>query len=221
MPSPYDADYFATTEDAAAEASGDFPLLVPEAQVIAQGSDGVIAADDPWVLSSSVPFEAQGVVSGDVVVLSGDIATAAFREFGSGEIYAVDSVAGSDLTLRIIGEESGIGEPPGVAADLSSVRFVVPTLRRQLRSASSRIRRELNFDEAGDLIAEDDLRDLAVYDVLARLYLAASVAAGDSRDDLANKAKMYARLRDRLAKDLSGRRRSGYLLDEVSIIPVD
>ena len=54
---------YATDENIAIRAGGDFAPLCPDWQKLASGSDGVFTAGSPWVLNSpSVDFEAAGVL---------------------------------------------------------------------------------------------------------------------------------------------------------------
>ena len=78
---------YATDENIAVRASGDFSMLCPDWQKLAWGNDGVLAASAPWVLSSaSVDFSGAGVGS----LTSSSCASRARCSRGSGELLAVD-----------------------------------------------------------------------------------------------------------------------------------
>ena len=62
---------YATDEDIAVRAGGDFVMLCPPWQQMASGVDGVFGADAPWVLdSASVNFQSNGVTPNQVVQLT-------------------------------------------------------------------------------------------------------------------------------------------------------
>src|SRR5262245_5648288 len=124
---------YATDEDIAVRAGGDFILLAPPWQQMAAGTDGVFASGAPWVLTSaSVDFQANGVQPNQVVLLS-----APRTSFpGGGRLLAIDSVASGAITLRRLHKELNVGQPPAPAAGLTSVAFSVTTLDPQIEEAS-------------------------------------------------------------------------------------
>ena len=88
---------YATDENIAVCASGDFAMLCPDWQKLAYGVDGAFASTSPWVLTSaSVDFAAAGVTSGHVVLLRKPATV--FK--GSGELLAVDSATDQGAVLR-------------------------------------------------------------------------------------------------------------------------
>src|SRR3954453_18345631 len=104
---------YATAENTATRASGDFAPLCPDWQKLASGPDGVFAAGSPWVLTSaSVDFEAAGVGPQHVVLLRKPTTT--FK--GSGEFLAVDGASGHSITLRRLGTRPSQGQPPAPEA---------------------------------------------------------------------------------------------------------
>jgi hypothetical protein len=164
---------YATDEDVAVRAGSDFLDLVPHDQVNAQGTDGVFATGDPWVLSSaSVDFEAQGVAPGHVVVLNGPRP----QFTTSGTRLAVGSVSGHSVTLRRLGKPPGAGHPPGPAAGLTGVAFVAASLDPQTESASYEINQRKFIDPnfpnrtPSDFYDARQLQQLAVLTVLERQY---------------------------------------------------
>ncbi|QEH38653.1 hypothetical protein OJF2_72590 [Aquisphaera giovannonii] len=166
---------YATDENLAVRASGDFAFLCPTWQKLAWGNDGVLAASSPWVLrSASVNLSGAGVGPGHVALLSKPTTT--FK--GSGELFAVDAVAGDTMTLRRLGLDSGAGQPPSPAADLSGVEFLVTTLAPQIEEASFDLNQRLSIDPLvpgrtpGDLRDLRDLRQACVLTVLTRRYAA-------------------------------------------------
>ena len=178
---------YATDEDIAVRAAGDFVTLCPQWQQMAYGADGVFTGGSPWVLSSaSVNFGSNGVQPNQVVQL-----TAPKTQYpGGGQLLAIDSVSGSSITLRRLHKDVGVGQPPAPAAGLTSVAFVVNTLDPQTEDASFDLKRRFGIDE---LIVERtsswiyDLRDLrmaTVLQVLSDRYIAE--ARGD-RGDFARK----------------------------------
>lgn len=168
------ATVYATDENLAVRAPGDFQALCPDWQVLARGADGAFSSGAPWVLTSTgTDFGAQGVAAGMVVALTGP--KAAFR--GSGELLAVESVAGSSVTLRRVGALAGTGLPPG-AGGLSGVTFQVATLGPQIEEASFDLNRRFNIDPAipgrapADVYDLRDLRQATVLTVLRSRYQA-------------------------------------------------
>ena len=164
---------YATDENIAIRAGGDFAPLCPDWQKLASGSDGVFTAGSPWVLNSpSVDFEAAGVVAQHVVLLRKP--STAFR--GSGELLAVDGAAGHSITLRRLGTHPYHGQPPAPSAGLEGVEFLIATLDPQIEEASFDMNRRLAIDPliAGrsptDLYDLRDLRQACVLTVLSQRY---------------------------------------------------
>lgn len=165
---------YATDEYIAVKASGDWEVLTPDWQKLAEGSDGVIASGSPWVLnSSSVDFEAAGVKTGHVVRLKN-------RSYwkGSGDLLAVESADGGSLTMRRIGGNAvGVGHPPVIAGG-SSIEFSICTLDPQTAEASRDLNRRFNIDlnvpcrAPSNLYEVTDLRDACILSVLVSRYSA-------------------------------------------------
>lgn len=165
---------YATDENLAVRATGDFAVLCPDWQKQAYGADGVFSSGIPWVLTSAtVDFQASGVAPGMIARLTGP--RTSFP--GSGDMLAVDSVAGSNLTLRRIGQAPGVGAAPG-AAGVTGVTFAVLTMGPQIEEASYSLNRQWNIDAGlpgrtpSDLYDLRDLRQATVLTVLLRRYVA-------------------------------------------------
>ncbi len=166
---------YASDEDVAVRATGDFAVLAPDWQKAASGFDGVLAAGAPWTLSSAtVDFEAAGVKSGHVVSLRKPATI--FK--GAGELLAVASAAGKNLTLRRIGAGRGEGAPPAPPAGVSGVEFLITTLAPQIEEASFDLNRRFGIDPRVSGRSPDalhdrrDLRAACVLTVLAQRYAA-------------------------------------------------
>jgi len=167
---------YCTDEQIAVRATGDFVVLCPHWQRQAYGADGVFASDDLWTLTSAaVDFEASGVAAGMVVSLTKP--TSAYK--GSGDLLAVDSVSGSSVVLRRIGQAaSGTGAPPCPTGGLTGVEFAVPTMGPQIDDASFDLNRRFNIDPdlpgrtPSDLRDLRDLREATVLTVLLNRYVA-------------------------------------------------
>lgn len=216
MANPFDATAFCDDEDVLDQCEDDFPSIYPDMGVRAKGADGAIAADS-WVLTSaSKDFAAQGVVAGMLCVLEreGDADAAGIDS----TTYAVDSVAGHSLTLRLPGADSGAGEPPGTGADLADVTFTVVTNARYIAEATAWVKRQLDFDAAGDLIAAEDLDELTACRVAQRLYAKAS---RNPKDDYAGKAALLRERCEYLTAELQARRRAVYPVDFIPAVPQD
>lgn len=166
---------YATDENIAVRATGDFAVLCPDWQKLAYATDGVFAPGAPWVLtSSSVDFTAAGVAAQHVVLLRKP--SSAFK--GSGELLAVASVNGGSVTLRRLGTNPNLGHPPSPQAGLVGVEFLIATLDPQIEEASFDLNRRFNIDpdvggrRPADLYDLRDLRQACVLTVLVRRYAA-------------------------------------------------
>lgn len=178
---------YATDEDVAIRACGDFATLCPDWQKLAGGTDGAFASGSPWILSSpTIDFEAAGVLARHVVLLRKP--STAFK--GSGELLAVDGASGHSLTLRRLGTRAGQGQPPSPAGGLQDVEFLIATLDPQIEEASFDLNRRLAIDPLipgrtpADLYDLRDLRQACVLIVLARRY---AVESRDQQGDFALK----------------------------------
>lgn len=174
---------YADDEDVAVHAPGDFALLAPSWQKLAQGVDGVFPPGPSWTLTSaSTDYEAAGVKIGHVVQLRKP--ASAFK--GAGELFAVAEASGSSLTLRRIGMAANAGAPPTPASGLSGVEFLIATLDPQIEAACYELNRRFAIDPhtpgrtPSELRDVRDLRLACVLSVLARRYAAeARGAEGD------------------------------------------
>jgi len=200
---------FATDEDIAVRASGDFVALCPRDQTLAAGSDGVFDPGDPWTLrSASVDFRGHGLAPGQVVRL-GKPSTC----FGAnGELFAIAAVGPGSITLRRKGQVAAVGQPPAPPAGLSGVEFSVRTLGPQIDRASYDLDLRFGIDEliAGrrpaDLRDPVELREVVVLTVLYRQYQDQSrqFAGADKPDDwYAAKARIIKGERDDLIDRLA------------------
>ena len=99
---------YATDEDIAVRAGGDFVTLCPPWQQMAAGVDGFFSSGSPWVLSSTATsFAANGVAPNQVVWLTGPKANFP----GGGQLLAIDSVSGSSIVLRRLHKDLNVGNP--------------------------------------------------------------------------------------------------------------
>lgn len=183
---------YATDEDVAVIAAGDFPILCPRDQKLAAAADGTFAVADRWKLKSdSVNFSSQGIAAGHVVQLL----TPASQFRPPGELMVVDIVAGDGVVLRRKGEASLVGQPPAPATGIIGVEFLIATLGPQLESASYELSQRFGIDEslpgrrASDLFDARELRDATVLVVMYQRYLDLSHGAPiGGQDALAAKA---------------------------------
>ena len=169
---------YASDEHVAVHAPGDFAVLTPAWQKLAQGTDGAFSPDASWdLMSATSDFQASGVRPGHVVHLRKPAAW--FK--GGGELFAVAGVSPGSLTLRRVGMPPGSGAPPTQGTGLSGVEFLVATLDPQIEEASFELNRRFAIDPSSpgrtpsDLRDTRDLRRACVLTVLARRY------AGESR----------------------------------------
>jgi len=160
---------YATDEDIAVRAGGDWFLLCPGWQQMAFGTDGSFTNGTPWVLNSTaVNFASNGVNPNQVVQLSAPKANFP----GSGQLFAIDSVSGSSITLRRLHKDLNVGQPPSPTAGLTGVTFTINTLDPQIEEASFEIKRRFGIDENITYRQSSwvyDLRDLRMATVLTVL----------------------------------------------------
>lgn len=180
---------YATDEDLAVRAAGDFALLCPKDQKLAEGSDGAFAASDRWTLNSaSNDFQALGVKPGHIVQLTKQ------GVFRGTEEFAVAVVAPGSVTLRRKGLAAGLGLPPGSLGGVSGVNFTVATLQPQIERASYDLNRRYTIDDlvcgrrSTDLYDPREVTDACVLEVLWTQYTAMSRNAGEHSDHFARQA---------------------------------
>ncbi len=178
---------YATDEDIAVRAGGDFTTLCPGWQQMAFGTDGFFLPGTPWILNSTATnFAANNVMPNQVVVLSQPKS-----QFpGGGVLLAVDSVNGNSLTLRRLYKDLNVGQPPAPAAGLSGVTFAINTFDPQIEEASFDLKRRFGIDE--NIVDRTsswiyDLRDLCAATVLTVLFARYSQEARSDRGDFPRK----------------------------------
>ncbi len=183
---------YATDEDIAVRAGGDFVMLCPSWQQMASGIDGIFATNAPWVLSSpSVNFQSNGVTPNQVVQLT----TPKSQYPGSGQLLAIDSVSGSSLTLRRLHKDLNVGQPPAPSSGLTPVTFTINTLDPQTEEASFDIKRRFGIDE---LIIDRtsswvyDLRDLRMATILTVLHERYIAEARGDKGDFVRKIQLIS-----------------------------
>jgi hypothetical protein len=181
------APTYATDEDIAVRAGGDFVTLCPAWQVMAQGVDGFFAPGLPWALNSTaVNFQANGVKPNQVVSLTGPKAN--FQ--GGGQLLAIDSVVGNTINLRRLHKDLNVGMPPAPAGGLTNVTFTINTLDPQTEEASFDIKRRFGIDE--NIVDRTstwiyDLRDLRMTTVLQVLLARYTAEARGDKGDWVRK----------------------------------
>ena len=164
------APVYATDEDIAVRAGGDFITLCPGWQQMAYGTDGFFSSGNPWVLNSTqTNFAANNVAPNQVVWLS----QPKTQYPGGGALLAIDSVSGTSITLRRLHKDLLVGQPPAPAAGLTNVTFTINTLDPQTEEAVFEIKRRFGIDEnIVDRASSSwiyDLRDLRMATVLTVL----------------------------------------------------
>ena len=181
------APVYCTDEDIAARAGGDFFLLAPAWQQMAAGTDGYFNSGSPWILSSTATnFQNNNVQPNQVVQLS------APKQYfpGGGQLFAIDSVAGTSITLRRLHKDLNVGQPPAPAAGLTGVTFTINTLDPQIEEASFDIKRRFGIDENIGFRTSSwiyDLRDLRMATVLSVLLARYTQEARTDTGDWARK----------------------------------
>lgn len=190
---------YCSDEDIIAVAGGDWSILIPQWQQMAYGTDGVFAANAPWVLTSAtIDFQSNGVVPNQVIQL-----TTPKNLFpgSAGHFFAIDSVTGNSVTLRRVYRDLNVGQPPAPATGLSGVTFTINTLLPQIDNATFDLKRRFAID---DTIGVDfyrssawvyDLRDFrmaTVYTVLLERYMQ------ETRTDVGDFAMKIKRIKQQL-----------------------
>ena len=112
---------------------------------------------------------------------------------GSGQLFAIDSVSGSAVTLRRLHKDLNVGQPPAPAAGLSGVTFTINTLDPQIEEASFDIKRRFGIDE--NIVYRDsswiyDQRDLRMATVLTVLLARYTQEARTDKGDWARKISL-------------------------------
>jgi hypothetical protein len=186
---------YATDEDIAVRAYGDFAALVPKDAILAQGTDGVFSSGDLWTLNSaSNNFATQGIKVSHVVQLSGP---APYK--GSGRLFAVGAVNGDAITLRVIGKADGIGSPPSPAGGLTGVSFVIRTFDPQLEDASFQINQQFGIDPNWPQAAPTLIYDLRVLRQTAALTVLVRAYTTDTRSKDGDFARKIGELKQALS----------------------
>ena len=187
---------YATDEDIAVRAGGDFVTLCPGWQQMAYGTDGFFSPGLPWVLNSTATnFAANNVTPNQVVWLSQPKS----QYPGSGVLLAIDSVLETSITLRRLHKNLNVGQPPAPAGGLTGVTFTINTLDPQTEEASFDIKRRFGIDEnitfrySSWIYDQRDLRMATVLTVLKERYAAETRT---ERGDFAIKANSISRALD-------------------------
>ena len=194
MPDP--SALYATDEDIAVRDPGNFAELVPADQMIATGTDGVIASGSHWTLTSATAsFLAAGVARGHVVAIEpASSATPAH--------YAIESATATTLTLRRIGTKlAAPGQPPATGTALV---YSVATFGPQIEDAAYDLNRRYGIDDnfaahsAAYLYEARTFRQAVILTVLIRVYTSmARTKDGDWSD---KRGRATADLEDLLAR---------------------
>lgn len=184
------ATVYCTDENIALRAWGDFAAICPASQKLAYGTDGVILSADRWTLSSAtVDFETAGVIPGHVMLLK------AGTFLSGGELFAINAVAGGEVTLRRLGHTASVGQPPAPAAGLTGVTFSVLTFGPQIDVASYDANHFFGIDPLVSTKAPAklyDQRELQSYVVLTVLKRAYAILAKQKAEDYALKFEQVA-----------------------------
>lgn len=194
------AAVYCTDENIALRAWGDYTAICPPSQKLAAGTDGVILSANRWELTSAtVDFGTAGVAPGCVVWLK---LTNAFSS--NGEIFAVNSVTGSTVTLRRMGQNAAVGQPPAPAAGLTGITFSVLTFAPQIDVASYDANHFFGIDVISPTKSPArlyDQRELQSYVVLMVLKRAYAISLKVKAEDYALKLEQVSEE----LNDLTGR----------------
>jgi hypothetical protein len=196
---------YATDEDIAVRATGDFITLCPSWQQMAYGTDGFFSANAPWVLNSTaVNFASNNVVHNQVVWLS-----APKTQYpGGGQLLAIDSVSGNAITLRRLHKDLNVGQPPAPLAGLTGVTFTINTLDPQIEEVSYDLKQRFGIDENITFRYSSwiyDLRVLRMATILTVLKQRYRAETRTERGDFAIKANSISRELDPVLDQLQVR----------------
>lgn len=136
---------WATDEEVAIRATGDYVTLAPAWQLLAYGTDGYFQSGAQWTLNSaSNAFNVQGVAAQNVVWIEGP--PPYYR--GGGQLLAVDTVMGNAIGLRRVGQQLNVGFPAGPPEGVTGVTFKILTLGPQIEEATYTLKDRFMIDEA-------------------------------------------------------------------------
>lgn len=189
-----------TDADVAEVAIGDFAVLTARSERLAYGEDGTIPAQS-FVLTSAFPFSTQGVEHGHVMVLESARVGSNDRPIPGG-VMPVVSCTTTTCTLSRIGYPTGQGAFAGLPGGSTGVKFYVPSLLAQIRTAYQEVLRRLDLTPTTPLAAPTDLRLITILVVLRGLYFAQYRQSSDDTwkskmDDLDKQiADLYADLKE-------------------------
>jgi hypothetical protein len=197
---------YCTDEDIAVETE-DYYFLCPRDQIDAYGTDGYIAADDPWALYSSVVDFGQNDVQPSTIAYLSTPDTVWGPD--PGEAFAVSGVDPGTthrVVLRRKGRGDGIGDPPGIGVEILGVTFTILSLRPQIIKATDIIddRFGVSAALANDPTAAVDpvglkrVNRACVYLVLAHQYMSISkgTTTPGAKEVWSEKSKFYQSLFD-------------------------
>jgi hypothetical protein len=173
---------FCSDADVAARCEGDYDVLVATpGRVLARGVDGAIGSEDRWTLTSiSNDFAGQGVAAGHVLV----IASGSRAQTGdTPDEFEVADVPSGGVTLKRIGEDAGVGFPPGPAG---AVQFRVATVGHRIRRVTARLMERFKITLATETELPVALADAACLWVVKDLYLE-KARQSDKPDDFFKK----------------------------------
>lgn len=164
---------YCTDEAIAIRCNSDHQVLTPNANLVAEGSDGVFEPGDRWTLkSATVDFEAQGAKSGTLINVCGKYAAIK----GSGTVFVIESALGKTALLRRVSKAAGFGQPPSPDEGLTDVVFKAATLAPQIEQASDELNRRFGIDPAKASRSPDwiydrrELEEATMLTVLLRQY---------------------------------------------------
>lgn len=173
---------FCQAEDIAERITQDLALILPPSQILAEGTDGIIAPGE-WVLSSATAaFETYGVPVGSLAILQSPGSSQS-----TSKVFVVSNVEGSTITLRRVGLGSGIGQPPGGAAGMSGVIFSIHYLDPQINDTTTYLSMIFGIDDNipgrryVDIYNLNDVIEIAISRIVSMLYLNAMM---NSSNDL-------------------------------------
>lgn len=189
---------YCTDEDILDLVKGDFAGLLPEAQCMASGSDGVFLSSDRWTLTvaSTPDFGDRGLAAGHVVL---------FEELNpriKNDALVVVSADGPNCLLRRAGLTPGLGEPPAPAAGASAVNYTCKTALPQITQAVFDLNRRYRIGSSVQLLSFSDFRRATALWTARDLYFGQyrSFGIGEGSDVLKKKATdMERMLADELA----------------------
>jgi hypothetical protein len=172
-------------------------------ELVAAGTDGVVASASPWRLTSAGnDFGVRGVAAGHVLIIERAATGTLWNK--ANDVLEVHAPSGNNVDLkRLQFDAQGEGMPP-FAGDASGVTFRIRSARSQIQKATALLDERYGITSRTDTLYPNTLTQACVAWVLWKLYGPQSRTYGNEReDDFAAKARAYKAEFDALDEELA------------------